>query len=87
MDKLGACCGPTEVLDEPSFEVVLDRLDVVVGDSLYPFDRRRLRLSEPLDPQLEGLMVVVGEWFKPVSYTHLDVYKRQVERRRAHSFY
>ena len=26
------------------------------------------------------LLRITDEWGKPVSYTHLDVYKRQVER-------
>ncbi len=47
--------------DEPPLQVVLDRLDVVVGDSLDALDRRRLRLPEPLDPPLEGLAVVVRQ--------------------------
>ena len=54
-----------------------ERLAAIQGDNAAKLEEMRRTVDEKLHATLEQRL---GDSFKPVSYTHLDVYKRQLPR-------
>ena len=63
-------------------EAVGDRVTVVAGVGSNDTAHSIAMARRAADAGAAGLLVVTPYYNKPVSYTHLDVYKRQVQGRR-----
>ena len=55
------------------------------GEEYTEITKRLSELEIPVKMEQGYMNVINGHW-KAVSYTHLDVYKRQVQRRRAEQY-
>ena len=55
---------------QPEPQNFLDNLSALIANNLPEFLLRLLSIF---------ILLLVGRWLAPVSYTHLDVYKRQAQ--------
>ena len=59
----------------PSFGDIYDRYQMCIRDR--PVAVQQGRFAGPVAQAIEALIVQAQQGMNPVSYTHLDVYKRQ----------